>query len=54
MARLRLRIDFEPLGAATRVEKLEVQWPSGALETFNVPGVDRLLTLVEGKGSTRK
>jgi hypothetical protein len=43
------------LGAATRVDKLEVKWPDGTLETFNVPAVNRVMTLTEGKGaSTRK
>ncbi len=36
------------LGVATKVEKLEVQWPNGATETFNVPGVDRKLTITQG------
>ncbi len=38
------------LGAATKVETLEVRWPGGAVEQFDVPGLDRSLTLVEGKG----
>jgi enediyne biosynthesis protein E4 len=38
------------LGAARRVDKLEVKWPGGGVETFDVPGVDRVLTLTEGKG----
>jgi enediyne biosynthesis protein E4 len=38
------------LGAATKVDRLEVKWPDGSTETFNVPGVDRTLTLAEGKG----
>ncbi|MCA1592037.1 MAG: CRTAC1 family protein [Acidobacteria bacterium] len=38
------------LGAATKVDKLEVKWPGGSLETFDVSGVDRTLTLTEGKG----
>ena len=29
------------LGAATKVEDLEVRWPSGAVEHFDVPAVDR-------------
>ncbi|HEX8748816.1 MAG TPA: CRTAC1 family protein [Pyrinomonadaceae bacterium] len=41
------------LGSATRVDKLEVRWPGGAMEVFEVQGVDRVLTLVEGKGTTR-
>jgi hypothetical protein len=38
------------LGAAVTVNKLEVQWPSGESEEVKVPGVDRVLTIVEGKG----
>jgi hypothetical protein len=39
------------LGAAIKVDRLEVKWPDGSLEAFNVAGVDRTLTLTEGKGS---
>jgi hypothetical protein len=38
------------LGAATNVDKLEIKWPDGSLESVNVPGVDRKLTVIEGKG----
>ena len=38
------------LGAATAVDKLEVKWPDGSSETINVPGIDRKLTVTEGKG----
>jgi hypothetical protein len=38
------------LGQATSVEALEVQWPSGKVEKFTVPGVDRIVTLTEGQG----
>ena len=38
------------LGAAERVSRLEVAWPSGRVETFAVAEVDRILTVVEGKG----
>jgi hypothetical protein len=41
------------LGAATKVDKLEVKWPGGASETIQVQGVDRVLTLTEGKGLTK-
>jgi len=41
------------LGAATQVDKLEIRWPSGAVEEVPVPGTDRILTVVEGKGSSR-
>ncbi len=39
------------LGTANSVERLEVHWPSGRVETFPVSGVDRILTLTEGKGA---
>ena len=38
------------LGAATTVDKLEIKWPDGKLETVTVPGIDRKLTVTEGKG----
>jgi hypothetical protein len=39
------------LGAATKLDKLEVRWPDGTLETVAVPGVDRVLTITQGKGA---
>jgi hypothetical protein len=27
-----------------------VHWPSGKVEKFSVPGVDRIVTLTEGRG----
>jgi hypothetical protein len=38
------------LGAADRIDKLEIRWPSGLKETVGTPGVNRILTMVEGKG----
>ena len=38
------------LGSGTVIDSLEVHWPSGATERFNVPKVDRIVTLTEGKG----
>src|SRR5947207_10946395 len=38
------------LGAATGVDKVEVKWPDGSSETVNIPGIDRKLTVIEGKG----
>jgi hypothetical protein len=40
------------LGDATDAGKVEVHWPSGAKETFKLPAVDRIYTIVEGKGIT--
>jgi hypothetical protein len=38
------------LGQATKVEDIEVRWPSGKREHFIAPGVDRILTIFEGSG----
>ena len=43
-----LRLHFG-LGAATKVEKLEVRWPSGAREIVPIKAVDRAITITEGK-----
>jgi hypothetical protein len=42
------------LGAAAKVDKLEVRWPNGAREMFAVDGVDRVLTVAPGKGTVSK
>jgi hypothetical protein len=42
------------LGAATRVDKLEIIWPNGAAEVVSVPGVDRVLTITQGRGVSTK
>ncbi|HEV2882468.1 MAG TPA: CRTAC1 family protein [Pyrinomonadaceae bacterium] len=39
------------LGAAAKLDKLEVKWPDGTLEVVNVPGLDRVVTITEGKGA---
>jgi hypothetical protein len=38
------------LGQATKVDDIEVHWPSGKVEHFTVPGVDRIVTIEEGHG----
>jgi hypothetical protein len=40
------------LGASTKVDKLEVQWPDGTVETFSVPAVDKTITIVQGKSAS--
>ena len=42
------------LGTSTKIDKLEIQWPSGAKEDVRVPAVDRILTVVEGRGVVEK
>jgi hypothetical protein len=45
-----LRVHFG-LGAATRVDRLEVRWPNGLRETFAEVEVDRVSVLREGTGT---
>jgi len=42
------------LASATKIEKLEILWPSGAKETIELPAVDRIYTVGEGKGVVRQ
>lgn len=42
------------LGAVTKVDKLEVKWPEGSAKTFDVPVVDKTLTLRQSKDSAAK
>ncbi len=37
------------LGSSSKIEKVEVQWPSGRREQFSVRQLDQILTLVEGQ-----
>jgi len=48
-----LRLHFG-LGTATKIEKVEIQWPSGKREEIIVPRVDSILTVVEGQGIVEK
>lgn len=41
------------LGTVPRVEEIRVEWPSGDVETFDVGGVDRVVTVTEGSGTPR-
>jgi hypothetical protein len=47
------RIHFG-LGAATKIDKIEIHWPSGLNEPVSIPSVDRFLEITEGKGITSK
>jgi enediyne biosynthesis protein E4 len=38
------------LGSASKIDKLEIQWPSGTKQQVVVPGIDRIVTVEEGKG----
>ena len=44
-----LRVHFG-LGAATRVERLEVRWANGTTMAYDVPGVDRLVVIDQARG----
>jgi hypothetical protein len=47
------RIHFG-LGVLTKIEKIEIHWPSGKQEEIGVPGVDRIFSVVEGQGAVEK
>ena len=38
------------LGPATKIDDTEIHWPSGKVEHFTVPGLDKIITLTEGTG----
>jgi hypothetical protein len=42
------------LGAATKLDSVEVRWPSGLLEKFDNLAVDKIHTLKEGSGISAK
>ena len=44
-----LRIHFG-LGSFTKVDKLEIQWPSGTRQEGAISSVDRIFSVVEGEG----
>ena len=46
-----MRVHFG-LGATEKVDSVEIHWPSGALEKLKLPAVDRIYTVMEGKGVT--
>jgi hypothetical protein len=39
------------LGTATKVDKLEIQWPDGSTQVFAVPAIDKTITLTQGQGA---
>jgi hypothetical protein len=41
------------LAEATKVDKLEIKWPDGYLETIPLAAVDKSVTITEGKGVTK-
>ncbi len=38
------------LGQSMKVDDIEVHWPDGKIEHFSAAGVDRILTIAEGRG----
>ena len=40
------------LGDATTVDKVEIHWPGGDVESVHLPAVDRIFTITQGKGIT--
>jgi hypothetical protein len=41
------------LGAATKVDKLEILWANGTNEVFAVTAIDRTITITQGKGENK-
>lgn len=48
-----LRVHFG-LGSETKVESVTVRWPDGVTESFAIPGVDRVVRIVEGESTKTK
>jgi len=46
-----LRVHFG-LGAVTRIEKIDIRWPTGDVETIRDVAADQIVTVTEGKGIT--
>ncbi len=46
-----MRVHFG-LGAAAKVDAVEIHWPSGTVEKVSLPAVDRIFTIEEGRGVT--
>ncbi len=46
-----MRVHFG-LGDAERIDKVEIHWPSGAVEKVQLPAVDRIYTITEDQGVT--
>jgi hypothetical protein len=46
-----MRVHFG-LGASTKIEYLEVRWPSGLVEHFSKPPVDSIVVVKEGSGES--
>src|SRR6202045_1703673 len=42
------------LGSATKIDKIEIHWPSGTRQTVTDPGIDRMVTVREGKPRTSR
>jgi enediyne biosynthesis protein E4 len=47
------RIHFG-LGSTAKVDQVTIQWPSGTKQELAVPGIDRILTVEEGKAAQSK
>ncbi len=42
------------LGSAEKTDKIEIQWPGGSRQEIVVPWIDRIFTVVEGKGVSER
>ena len=42
------------LGTSTKIDKIEIYWPSGEQQEISAPGIDRIFTVVEGQAAVEK
>ena len=42
------------LGAAKKIDSIEIHWPSGLKQKVNVAGMDRIVTIQEGQGTAEQ
>ena len=45
-----VRVHFG-LGGSTKIDSIEIHWPSGTKQEIPPPKVDAIITVVEGKGA---
>jgi hypothetical protein len=48
-----LRLHFG-LGRAERIDRLEIRWPTGEVETVRDVGINQIVTIVQGQGATAR
>jgi hypothetical protein len=47
---LRLHFGLGAMEPGAGAPEIEVRWPSGAVQTVKLPGINRVIAIVEGEG----